>query len=42
MLKYRIIETAKANGLIVEKYLVYLFDMISNIDTKGLSLDIMP
>ena len=26
---YSIIKTAKANGLIVEKYLVYFFDMIS-------------
>ncbi|MCI6692558.1 MULTISPECIES: transposase domain-containing protein [unclassified Clostridium] len=38
-----IIETAKANGLIVEKYLVYLFDMISKIDinNKEVLLDIM-
>ena len=41
---YSIIETAKANGLIVEKYLVYLFDKISeiNIDNKEILLDIMP
>ena len=30
-----IIETAKANGLIVEKYLVYLFDMISKRDINN-------
>jgi transposase len=41
---YRIIETAKANGLIVEKYLVYLFDMLSKIDVtnKEIMLAIMP
>ena len=27
---YSIIETSKANGLIVEKYLIYLFDRIAN------------
>lgn len=32
---YSIIETAKANGLIVEKYLVYLMNELSNIDTKN-------
>lgn len=31
---YSIIETAKANGLIVEKYLVYLFDMLANTESK--------
>ena len=43
---YSIIETAKANGLIVEKYLVYLFDKISeidiDIDNKEILLNIMP
>lgn len=41
---YSIIETAKANGLIVEKYLVYLFDMISKIDVsnKDMMLAVMP
>lgn len=29
---YSIIETAKANKLVVERYLVYLFDNLSNID----------
>ncbi|MBU3156553.1 transposase domain-containing protein [Clostridium estertheticum] len=27
-------ETAKANGLVVEKYLVYLFDRLSNTEVK--------
>lgn len=31
---YSIIETAKANGLAVEKYLIYLFDMLSKLDFK--------
>ena len=31
---YRIIETAKANGLKVEKYLVYLMDFMNNKDIK--------
>ncbi|WP_081446471.1 transposase domain-containing protein [Clostridium cellulovorans] len=37
------IETAKANGLVVEKYLVYLFDKLSGNDTenKELLLDLM-
>lgn len=41
---YSIIETAKANGLIVERYLVYLFDMISKIDlnNKDMILAVMP
>ena len=30
---YSIIETSKANGLIVEKYLVYLFDRIANCES---------
>ena len=32
---YSIIETAKANKLIVEKYLVYLFDNLLNIDSDN-------
>lgn len=41
---YSIIETAKVNGLIVEKYLVYLLDVLSNSENKNkeLLLDIMP
>ncbi len=31
---YSIIETAKANNLVVERYLVYLFDNLSKIDIK--------
>ncbi len=41
---YSIIETSKANGLIIEKYLVYLFDRIANseiIDEDFLN-EIMP
>jgi transposase len=33
---YSLIETAKANNLIVEKYLVYLMDILSNLETKNL------
>ncbi|MBV1818110.1 transposase domain-containing protein, partial [Bacteroidales bacterium MSK.15.36] len=29
---YSIVETAKANNLVVERYLVYLFDNLSRID----------
>lgn len=29
---YSIVETAKANKLVVERYLVYLFDNLSKID----------
>jgi len=29
---YSIVETAKANNLVVERYLVYLFDNLSKID----------
>ena len=29
---YSIVETAKTNKLVVERYLVYLFDNLSNID----------
>lgn len=41
---YSIIETAKANNLIVEKYLVYLMDTIANIElpNKDNLLNIMP
>lgn len=31
---YSITETAKANGLAVEKYLVYLFEMFANSEDK--------
>ncbi|WP_346888879.1 hypothetical protein [Clostridium sp. UBA1056] len=31
---YSIIETAKANNLIVEKYIVYLFDILSKDEVK--------
>ncbi|MBD8046205.1 transposase domain-containing protein [Clostridium faecium] len=33
---YSIVETAKANKLVVEKYLVYLFDNLSKIDIKDI------
>jgi transposase len=41
---YSIIESAKANGLIIEKYLVYLIDIISNTEAKNRDtlLDAMP
>lgn len=41
---YSIIETAKANNLIVEKYLTYLFDMLSKSDvqTKEQFYELMP
>ena len=32
---YSVVETAKANGLIVEKYLVYLMDVLSNLEGNG-------
>ena len=31
---YSIVETAKANGLVVEKYLVYLMNVMSNLENK--------
>ena len=31
---YSVVETARANGLVVEKYLVYLMDMLSNLENK--------
>jgi len=41
---YSIIETAKANNLVVEKYLAYLFDMLSKLDVKSKEqlLGVMP
>ena len=33
-LLYSIIETAKANGLAVEKYLVYLFEVLASSEIK--------
>lgn len=31
---YSVVETAKANGLVVEKYLVYLMNILSNLEIK--------
>jgi transposase len=31
---YSVVETAKANGLVVEKYLVHLMDVLSNLEIK--------
>ena len=31
---YSVVETAKSNGLVVEKYLVYLMDMLSNLENN--------
>lgn len=41
---YSIIETAKANGLKIERYLCYLFDAISNLEIKDRNslIDLMP
>lgn len=41
---YSIIETAKANNLVVEKYLVYMFDRLSKegIKSRDEILDMMP
>jgi transposase len=33
-LLYSVIETAKANGLAAEKYLIYLFEMLANSEIK--------
>ena len=33
---YSIVETAKANGLAVEKYLIYLFDVLSKTENRDL------
>jgi len=32
---YIIIETAKANNLVIEKYLTFLFDITSKLDVKS-------
>lgn len=32
---YSVVETAKANGLVVESYLVYLMDMLCNLENKN-------
>jgi transposase len=32
---YSVVETAKSNGLVVEKYLVYLMDVMSNLENKN-------
>lgn len=34
---YSILETAKANGLSVEKYLVYLMDVLSSLENKDIN-----
>lgn len=41
---YSVVETAKANGLIVEKYLVYLMDVLCNMESidKDTLLKYMP
>ena len=41
---YSIIETAKANKLVVEKYLIYLFDNLMDLDTNNSKAleDLMP
>ena len=31
---YSVVETAKVNGLVVGKYLVYLMDVLSNLENK--------
>jgi transposase len=31
---YSVVETVKVNGLVVEKYLVYLMDALSNLENK--------
>jgi len=38
---YSIIETAKANGLAVEKYLAYLIDVLSNLEDKDKNKDML-
>ncbi|MFL0163850.1 transposase domain-containing protein [Candidatus Clostridium helianthi] len=37
-LLYSIVETAKANGLAAEKYLVYLFEALANSEIKEMDL----
>lgn len=32
---YSIVETAKANNLVVEKYLIYLMDVLCNLENKN-------
>jgi len=32
---YSLVETAKFNGLVVEKYLVYLMDVLCNLEIKS-------
>lgn len=41
---YSIIETAKANSLVVEKYLIYLFNILSKTENRDMHLlkDCMP
>ncbi|ETJ35544.1 ISPsy5, transposase, partial [human gut metagenome] len=41
---YSIVETAKANGLAVEKYLIYLFDVLSKTENRDMDFlkDYMP
>ena len=41
---YSMIETAKANNLKIERYLIYLFDNLSNMEIreKDLLLELMP
>lgn len=36
---YSVIETAKANGLAIEKYLIYLMDMLSNLEDNDKDKD---
>lgn len=31
---YSVVETAKVNGLVVEKYLIHLIDVMSNLEVK--------
>lgn len=31
---YSVVKTAKANGLVVEKYLIYLMGVVSNLEFK--------
>ena len=33
---YSIVETTKANGLVVERYLAYLFDKLSELENRNL------
>lgn len=38
---YSIIETAKASGLAIEKYFVYLMDVLSNLEVKDKTKDMI-